>query len=144
MVSLYLLMPVVIGIIISFSGYVLAYGQVIIVNQTTPCFLNYNQTSPIQVWDDCGMDEDWLRASLIGFEYVTGGFFSMFFALLLMLFTYIKYHKALYPIMIGITMLPITFMLFPSNFVIFAVVMVAVVIGITLLKILKNQTSEFQ
>jgi hypothetical protein len=120
-----------------------AFAQTIQVNQTTPCFLNYNQSTSYQIWDDCGMDEDWLQASLIGFEWVTGGYFSMIFAGVLILFTYIKYHKLIYPLIIGIAFLPISFFLFPTEFLLFALIMAGVGIGITIYKIVKNQTSEF-
>lgn len=117
------------------------YAQSITVNQTTPCFLNY--TAGTELWDNCGMDEDWLRGSMLGWEYITGGYFSMIFAGILILATYLKYHKAIYPIIIGLSMLPVSYYLFPSQFQNFVIIMIVATVAILIYKIYKNQTSEF-
>jgi hypothetical protein len=118
-----------------------AFAQTINVTETPPCFLNY--TAGVQIWEDCGMGEDWLQASLLGFEWATGGYFSMILAGVLILATYIKYHKAIYPVIIGLSFIPFAFFLFPASWMLFAGMMVVLTIVISIWKIFKNQTSEF-
>jgi hypothetical protein len=118
-----------------------AFAQTINVTETPPCFLNY--TAGVQVWEDCGMGDDWLQASLLGFEWATGGFFSMILAGTLILATYIKYHKVVYPIIIGISFIPFAYFLFPDNFILFAAVGVIGGLLAGVYKIFKNQTSEY-
>ena len=91
-----------------------AYAQVDInVTETTPCFLNY--TAGIDLWRNCGADEDYLQFALIGFEWVTGGFFSMVIVIILVIMTYIKYHNPIYPLAIGVMYLPTAWYLFPEQ-----------------------------
>lgn len=102
--------------------------QIIQVNQTTPCFLNY--TAGVDIWRNCGMGEDYLEASLLGWNWITGGYFSMILVAVITLASYIKYHKALYPIMIGTLFLPITYFVFPEIFLTYAIVLAGLAIGI--------------
>lgn len=119
-----------------------AYGQEIIdVNQTTPCFLNY--TAGVDMWRNCGMGEDYLNTAFMGWEYVTGGFFSALLVSIFIMFTYIKYHKALYPVLIGIAYLPTAYFLFPVVFITWAIVMVGVTFGIIIWYIFIKQTKEY-
>lgn len=118
-----------------------AFAQTINVTETPPCFLNY--TAGVQIWEDCGMGDDWLQASLLGFEWATGGYFSMILAGTIILATYIKYHKAIYPMIIGISFIPFAYFLFPENWLIFAGVVTGLGLLIGVYKIFKNQTSEF-
>ncbi len=141
MVNPKLLMPVLLGFIIFASSYDYAFAQTIQINETEPCFLNY--TAGYKVWDNCGMDEDWMQASLIGFEWVTGGYFSLFFVGVMIMFTYIKYHKALYPLMVGLAYLPISYSIFPSAFWPGVLLLIGLTLTATIYKIVKNQTSEF-
>jgi hypothetical protein len=138
--TLNLLMPVLLGVV-AFTSFDLAYGQSIVVNQTEPCFLNY--TAGYRIWDNCGMDEDYLAGALLGFEWVTGGYFSMIFAGVLILITYIKYHKAIYPLIIGVSFIPISYFLFPDVFAVFVVAAIAATLFAALYKIVKRHTSDF-
>ena len=113
--------------------------QIIQVNSTTPCFLNYNSNNTFQ---DCGMNKDFLQASLIGWQWITGGYFSMIIAALMCLFTYIKYHKAIYPMLIGFMMLPMSYFLFPAMFFNYAIIMTGVGIGILVWYIFVSQSNE--
>jgi hypothetical protein len=114
--------------------------QTIIVNSSQPCFLNYS--NPSAIMQNCGMGHDYLRATLIGWQWVTGGNISMIFAALLVMFSYIAYHKVVYPILIGTVMLPISFFLFPETFIVWGFVMTAVAIGILVWYVLISQTNE--
>ena len=111
------------------------------VNQTTPCFLNY--TAGSNMVGNCGFDEDFLQASLLPWEWITGGNFSMLLAGIFVMFTYIKYHKAVYPIMIGVMMLPISFFIFPDAFLSFAIIMAFVTLGILIWYVYIKQTKEY-
>ena len=113
--------------------------QIIQVNSTTPCFLNYTSNNTLS---DCGLNKDFLQGSLIGWQWITGGYFSMIIAALLCLFTYIKYHKAIYPIIIGFMMLPMSYFLFPTMFFNYAIIMAGVGIGILVWYIFVSQSNE--
>lgn len=136
MIAPILLSLVALGVIIT-----PAYAQTIPVNQTDPCFLNY--TAGYKIFDDCGFDEDWMSASLIGFEWVTGGYFSFLLLGVIVMMTYIKYHKVLYPLLIGVLYLPVVWTLVPSEFWLYLILLAGAGIIFSIWKIVKNQTSEF-
>ena len=115
--------------------------EVITVNQTTPCFLNY--TAGVDMWENCGYDDDFLTASLLPWEWITGGYFSLIIVSIFVMFSYIKYHKIVYPIMIGVTFLPISFAFFPEVFLSFAFLMTFIGIGIMIWYIFIRQTKEY-
>lgn len=118
-----------------------ANAQVINVTSTTPCFLN--ETAGPWVWRDCGMDDDYLTTIVMPFEWITGGNFSMILASIFVMFTYIKYHKAIYPILIGVFMLPISYFVFPETFIIWGTIMAFVAVGLIAAFIILKQTKEY-
>ena len=104
-----------------------AYAQqVITVNSTTPCFLN--ATAGIHMWENCGADEDFISFALLPFEWITGGYFSMILISVLILAVYIKYHKAIYAVAIGVVFIPISFQFFPDQF--WGFIVILVVLGV--------------
>ena len=115
--------------------------QVIDVNNTVPCFLNYS-AGP-DMWDNCGYNDDFVAAALLPWEWITGGNFSMVLVSIFVLFSYIKYHKVVYPLLIGIIFLPVSFVLFPDEFITFAFLMTGVTIGILIWYIYIKQTKEY-
>jgi len=127
------------GVIPSFP---LAIAQeVITVNQTQPCFLNYS--AGVQMWRNCGYDVDYIDAALAPWEWITGGNFSLVIVSIFVLFSYIKYHKIVYPIMIGVMFLPISFFVFPDTFLSFAVLMTFLGLGILVWYTFIKQTKEY-
>lgn len=115
--------------------------QTIIVNSTSPCFLN--QTVGVNIWQNCGVGQDWLKGFLLPWEWITGGYFSMIVVAVLILTTYIKYQKALYPMIIGIVFLPISYFVFPQLFIIWAVIVgVGAGLGLLIAWIFTSQTNE--
>ncbi len=105
-----------------------AYAQeVIIVNETVPCFLN--DTAGLEMWQNCGASEDFISFALLPFEWITGGYFSTIFVSIIILAVYIKYQKAIYPVAIGVVMIPIAFQFFPGAF--WGFVIILVVMGVT-------------
>jgi hypothetical protein len=116
--------------------------QTITVNVTQPCFMNF--TRGANIFHDCGASADYIKFALLPWEWITGGYFSLAFATILILFTYIKYHKAIYPIMIGIIMIPISFWLYPDTFI-----STGIILGVGLggasyvIYLLTKQTKEF-
>ena len=109
----------------------LAHAQVTLnVTDSTPCFLNY--TAGVDMWFNCGFQDDYLGATLVGFEWVMGGNFGMVIVGVLVLMTYLKYHSVIYPIAIGIVYLPVAWFLFPEVFISTAIIfaLVGVAIGI--------------
>ena len=89
MVSWYLLMGIISAVLITFIPSVSEVNAqtTIEVPTTTPCFLNFNSTH--QMWDRCNAEEDFLDFALIGWEYGTGGNFSMMIVGMFVLITYI-------------------------------------------------------
>ncbi len=116
------------------------FFQVININGTgSPCFLNYTSQN---IWKSCGLDKDFLQSSLIGWQWITGGNFSMIFAAILCAFTYIKYHKVIYPMIIGVLMLPISAFLFPATFFNYAIIMMFAGVGVLIWYIFVSQSNE--
>jgi hypothetical protein len=115
------------------------FYQVINVNSTVPCFLNYTVNNTFQ---QCGMQKDFLQASLISWQWITGGNFSMILAALLCAFTYIKYHKIIYPLIIGVSMLPISYFVFPQSFLNYAFIMGGIGIGVLIWYVFISQSNE--
>lgn len=112
----------------------------IVVNQTEPCFFNY--TAGPQMFDNC-YEDDYLTFALLGWEWITGGFFSMIFVGVWMFATWVKYHKMNYPILIGVMFLPISWFLFPESFFSWAVIMAFIGVGIAIWYIFIRQTKEY-
>jgi hypothetical protein len=117
----------------------LVFLQTIIVNSTNPCFLNYTSNN---IWQDCGMGKDYLAAITIGFQYVTGGYFSLVIAFVVILFTYIKYHKLTYTLFVGTLFIPISYFVFPTQFLNFALIMASFGIATLIYYVLISQTNE--
>jgi len=111
------------------------------VNETQPCFLN--ETAGAEMWLNCGYRDDYLKAALLPFEWITGGWFSMILVSIFIGITYIKYQKIIYPLIIGIIFLPVSFVLFPEQFVSFAMILAIVGIGFLIAYIYIKQTKEY-
>ena len=92
-----------------------------------PCFLN--MTAGANMWDNCGANEDYLDFALMPFEYITGGYFSMIIVTIFVIMSYVKYHTVLYPIIIGLLFIPISYTFFPEVFLTYALVLIAVAFG---------------
>lgn len=114
---------------------------VINVTQSPVCFLN--ETAGPWVWRDCGLGEDYLTAVLLPFEWVTGGHFSMIIVSVFIMMSYIKYHKMIYPLMIGAFFLPISYFVFPESFLMWAFIMAFVGAFLVLAFIILKQTKEY-
>src|SRR3990167_4715086 len=97
----------IISAVISIGGITPAFAQTIIVNSTEPCFLNY--TAGIDMWRNCGADEDWVAMAILPFEWITGGYFSLILASVIILGVYLKYHKVIYAFGVGVVFLQISF-----------------------------------
>lgn len=105
-----------------------AFAQTnVTVSESPVCFLNY--TAGVDLWNNCGANEDYIAFALLPFEWVTGGLFSMIIVSIVALMTWIKYHTVIYPIAIGIVMLPMSFFLFPDVFLSYLIVMMIIGIG---------------
>jgi len=112
--------------------------EVIQVNATMPCFMNY--TAGINMWKNCGADEDFISFALLPFEWITGGYFSMILVSILILMVYIKYQKVVYGVIVGVMFLPIAFTLFPGQWWGFVGIVIAVGLASAFLFIFKRQT----
>ena len=115
--------------------------EAVTVPQSTPCFMNY--TAGADMWDNCNFEGDFLTAALLPWEYATGGHFSMIIVSIFILFTYIKYHNAMYPILIGVMFLPLSYFVFPDVFLSWALLMVGLVCGIAIWYAYVKQTKEY-
>ena len=92
-----------------------------------PCFMN--MTAGASMWNNCGADEDYLDFALMPFEYITGGYFSMIIVTIFVIMSYIKYHNVLYPVIIGLLFIPISYTFFPEVFLTYALILIAVAFG---------------
>lgn len=117
-----------------------AFAQ-ITVNSTTPCFMNY--TAGPWLWRDCGVGDDYLKAFLLPFEWITGGWFTAIIVGIFMLMSYVKYHKIVYPMITAMFFLPVSYFLFPTQFLMWGFVFVAVGLGCLVIFIFKNQTTDY-
>lgn len=119
-----------------------SYAQTSIpVNASTPCW--QNDTAGAMMWENCGAGEDYIEFALLPWEYITGGYFSMVIVSIFVLFSYIKYHKIVYPIITGILFLPISYFIFPQVFLVFSILMAFVGVGIIIWYVVIKQTKEF-
>jgi hypothetical protein len=121
-----------------------AYAQTP-VNVTTgggdPCFLNY--TAGVDMWENCGVQQDFIATFLLPFQWVTGGIFSIIVVGVIIFMVYMKYETAIYPLAIGVIMIPISYFAFPDQFIIFAVILAFLAVGTYIWYILIRQTKEY-
>lgn len=115
--------------------------QLIQVNATAPCFLN--ATAGADMWQNCGVGDDYLQFILLPWEWITGGNFSLIIVSMFVMFSYIKYHKIVYPLLIGIIFLPISAFLFPASFLSIAFILGFLGVAMILIYILMKQTKEY-
>ena len=94
------------------------------------------------MWNNCGANQDYIKFALLPFQWVTGGWFSMILAFTIIIAVWLKYQKIVYPILIGIAFLPITYALFPAQFLNFAIILALLGLGLYLLDILISKTTE--
>lgn len=118
----------------------LIFYQIITVNSTNVCFLNYSAGA--DMWQNCGMGNDYLTTAMLPFQWVTGGWFSMIMVSVFVLMTYIKYQKVVYPMIIGTVFLPISYFMFPTQFLSFAFLMVGCGIALLIGFIYISATNE--
>jgi len=131
------LAPVVLGFL-----FVDAYAQEVIpVNQTVPCFLN--DTAGVDIFRNCGMGNDYLMTAVMPWNWISGGWFSPIVVGLFVLMSYIKYHKAIFPLATGVAFLPIAFFWFPRDILNFAIVYASLVIICLIYVIYMRQTKEY-
>jgi len=122
------------------SAWLVILYQSIVVNSTNPCFLN--SSAGFNIFQNCGMGTDYIKAAVMPFEWVTGGWFSMILVSVFVVMTYIKYQKVVYPIMVGAIFLPISFFVFPAQFLSFAIIMAGISIGILVWYAFISQSNE--
>ena len=118
-----------------------AYAQSSLnVTASQPCFLNYTANG-LEMMQQCGLDEDYLRATTVGFDWVTGGLWPLIVVTVLIVMTYLKYQNGIYPLAIGIVFLPIAGAFFPAQFISYAVVIGAVIgVGALVTMFIKKTT----
>lgn len=119
-----------------------AFAQTFInVNSTGVCFLN--ASAGYHMLQNCHARDDWLNFSLLWVEWITGGYFSVALVSVFILVTYLKYHKAIYPIMIGMLFMPVAYTFFPANWINFAIVLATLGIIIMIFKTFMKNTKEW-
>jgi len=118
-----------------------AFAQTSInVTASQPCFLNYTANG-LDMMKNCGLDDDYLRATTVGFDWVTGGLWPLIIVTILIVMTYIKYQNGIYPLAIGIVFLPIAGAYFPAQFVSFGIVIGALIgVGALVTMFIKRTT----
>jgi hypothetical protein len=78
---------------------------------------------------NCGFKDDFLKAVIMPFEWVMGGYFTLVIVSILIIITYMKYQTVIYPLAIGIVMLPISSWAFPEMVIGYGIILFAV--GVT-------------
>ena len=119
----------------------LAEAQTVIIEDTDPCFLNVENFT--NVFKACNLDDNFLQAAFLPFDWALGGYFSMVFVGVLILAVYLKYHKVIYTIYTGVLFLPVTFYLFPEVFISTAIILAFIGIGLLLWYAIVRQTKEY-
>lgn len=114
--------------------------QIITVNQTQPCFLN--DTAGIDIWQNCGVGTDYLKAVLLPWDWITGGNFSLVVVSVFVIGSYLKYQKAIYSILVGVLFIPVSYFVFPTQWLWFALVIAGVTCGILVIRAYIDQTNE--
>lgn len=118
-----------------------AYAQSIItINQTQPCFLNF--TATYHIFENCNAGDDYISWIMSGWQYSTGGFFTMILVSVIITAVYMKYKEVVYVIFIGLVFLPISFAFFPEVFLSWAIVMAFIGIGILMWYAIVRQTER--
>ena len=124
------------------------------VGETQPCFMPdhdpdgdgvYEWESVRDVtsmWVDCGADEDFIAFALLPWEWITGGWFTMIVVSIFILITYVKYQNFLYPALIGIMFVPVSYTLFPEDWLQTSMVLLAVGIGGYIVHMLVKRTND--
>ena len=116
-----------------------AHGQTITVPEASPCWENATAKG-IEIWKNCGLGTDYIATATLGFDWVLGGNLAMAVVGVLMLAVYMRYHVAVYPMLIGIMFLPVAWFLFPDSFITFGLILTSVGIGIAIWVIFVKQT----
>lgn len=120
-----------------------AYAQSTLnVTETTPCFLNYTATG-LDMMQNCGLGDDYLRATTLGFDWVSGGLWPIIVVTILIVMTYVKYQNGIYPLAIGIVFLPIAGAFFPDEFLSYAMIIGAVIAAGTIFIMFVKRTKEY-
>ena len=88
------------------------------------------------------MGVDYIATALMPWQWITGGNFSLVLVSVLVVASYIKYQKVLYPILIGSLFLPIAYFVFPTQFLWFAIIMAGVAIAELIYYAYISQTNE--
>jgi hypothetical protein len=120
----YIILAILAVSFVSNEAYAQSTVTIIGDESTQPCFLN--MTAGASMWSNCGADDDYLDFALMPFEYITGGYFSMILVTIFIIMAYIKYHNVLYPILVGLLFIPISYTFFPEVFLTYAVTLVAI------------------
>lgn len=131
-----------------------AYAQSSInVTESVPCFLNYTGSSYVtsnnsartglQMMQNCGFETDFIAATTVSFDWVTGGLFPFIVVTVLIVMTYLKYQTGIYPVAIGIVFLPFAAWAFPDEFISYAIAIAAVIGAGAVLNAIIKQTKEY-
>ena len=127
---------------ILFSGQEAFAQSSLNVTASSPCFLNYTAQG-IEMWQNCGMETDYLAAVTVGFDWVTGGLWPLIVVSILIIMTYLKYQNGIYPLAIGIVFLPIAGAYFPDQFVSMGIVVGALIAVGAIVKMFIKQTTDY-
>jgi len=112
------------------------------VTASQPCFLNYTATG-LEMIQNCGLGDDYLRATTVGFDWVTGGLWPLILYSVIIVMVYVKYQNGIYPLAIGLVLLPIVGQFFPDQFISFGIVSGSLIAVGALIKMFIKQTTDY-
>lgn len=115
------------------------YAQTTVdVTETTPCFMDYD--AGVDMWKNCGFEDNFIKATLMPFEWIMGGYFTLVVVSIIIIITYMKYQTVIYPLAIGIIMLPVSAWAFPEMVIGYGLILSAVAITGVIKIIIFKQT----
>lgn len=121
-------------------GAIPAYAQVDVGEDAvgTPCW----ESGELNLFESCGYKDDYLEAAAAPWVWVTGGYFGMIMVSLFVLIAYIRFRNWVYPSLVGVMYLPVSYFMFPEHFVGYAIILMFVAIGIAIWVTMVRQTKE--
>lgn len=103
-----------------------AYGQDMIQIEDKEFCLKDNNLTMAEKLKACGIKRDWLQFTVIGWEWLTGGLFSILVLALLIGLVYAATKSSLYTLLVGTAWLPAAWSWFPSSFLYVLFIMIGV------------------
>lgn len=94
------------------------------------------------MFQNCGMGKDWLQATLVSWNWISGGYFTFVLISIFVLMIYMKYEKMIYALFFGVVFLPLSFYVFPIPLLSAVIILGLVGLGLIIGFVFISQTNE--